>query len=862
MAVTFNATPDVGNACVVINAQGGVTGDRFYMVRRDQNGANLIRETSDTGALWLKDPSKVRTNIATNPGFESATVAQIVRTNLATNPAATSTTNYGSVAGTGGAVTLTNVSGSGGHTGGTFNRVTWTTATTAASGGVTYVQTGLAANSPYAMSIWVRSTKAQTIVLKADFQTSASAVVNTVTATGVAVPANAWTQLFVTGTSGAAVDRVLLTASVSAGVVWAVNDTLDIDDVLIESGVILNPYFDGSNVAAGDFTYAWTGAANSSTSQMSILGANGVNATSVAAGSSTAWALNGSKSLRLIPTSTSSNDSYGSPGGDVGGLRLGLTPGKVYTVSATIRLTAALTGTLHAASRKIAVYNKIGAGAYTSSFSAQAPNAAGVTRLSLTFSVPAGSTEAFVRLYSGAYKDNGDVWWDSLLVEEEPVLRTNWATNPESVGSATGFGIYSAGTNETGTSTFVTGAVDGPIPGITTYSRRTVTVAKTAGSTGWLATSGSYRAPVTNGLAGDYVTESLWIRSSVNITIGFRTQTYNSVGTSQESADVTYNLVAGQWTRVSSTLKTTLDYGSLGWWAYMTSGNTLPANATMDVTGWLAEKSSFMDTYFSGDTVNDAVYKYTWASAQDASATYLTSAPLRSYFDGDSNKNTAWTGAAMMSPSTDSSASLPITLHDYEARQGMDCDYIITDENGMTSASQRISIPKWGTWIKDPFRPFMNVKVLWNADSEYTRPVERVILKARGAKFPVVQHERRMAPNGTVRIATESNDVSKQLIALFDMTNIVMLDVDADFGVPVRYVSVGDLSGKRVGKEDTDLSWEARYWDLPIQEVAPPVGAPIAQSLTYDMLAANFGSYISIPASVDTYNDLSQGVWS
>lgn len=861
MAVTFNATPDVDNACVVINAQGGVTGDRFYMVRRDQNGANLIRETSDTGATWLKDPAKVRTNLATNPSFEATTSSQIARTNLATNPAAASTTNYAAVAGTGGAATLSNVSGSG-HTGSTFNRVTWTTATTAVSGGATYIQTGLAANTPYAMSLWVKSTKAQTIALKADFQTSASAIVNTATATGVAVQANTWTQLFVTGTSGASVDRVLLTAYASAGVVWAVNDTFDVDDVLIENGVILNPNFDGSTTNTGDWLYTWSGTANASTSFQSIAGATGVNATSVAAGSSGAWSMNGVRSLRLTPTSTSSNDSYGSPGGDVGGLRLGLTPGKVYTISATLRLAGAQAGTVHGMARKIVAFNKVGTGAYTSVSSAAAANGAGSTRLSLTFSVPSGATEAFIRLYNGAYKDNGEVWWDSFLLEEEPILRTNWATNPESVGSATGFGVYSAGTGETGTSTFVTGAADGPIPAITTYSRRTVTAPKTGGSTGWLATAGSYRAPVTGGVAGDTVTESLWIRSSVDITVGFRAITYNSVGTSLENLDTTYNLVAGQWTRMSATLKTTMDYGSLGWWAYMTSGYTLPANATMDVTGWLAEKSTFMDAYFSGDTVNDATYKYTWAGTQDASATFLTSAPLRSYFDGDSNKNTAWTGTAHASTSTDSSASLPITLHDYEARQGMDCDYIITDENGMTSDSKRISIPKWGTWIKDPFRPFMNVKVMWNADSEYARPVERVILKARGAKFPVVQHERRMAPNGTVRIVTETNDVSKRLIALFDMTNIVMLDVDADFGVPVRYVSVGDLSGKRAGKEDTDLSWEARYWDLPIQEVAPPVGAPIAQSLTYDMLAANFGSYIAIPASVDTYNDLSQGVWS
>lgn len=214
-----------------------------------------------------------RTNYATNPGIAyGGGGTSILRTNLATNAAAASTTNFAAVAGTGGTAALTNQT-TAGHTGNDFNRVTWSAATTAISGGLTYTQTGLAASTAYALSLWVKCNKAQTVTLTATFQTSASATVNTVTSSAVALPAGQWTQVFVTGTSGAAVDRVVLGVNAATGgALWAVNDTLDADDVLIVTGTVQGPDFNGSTPASGDFTYAWAGAANASVSYMQGIG--------------------------------------------------------------------------------------------------------------------------------------------------------------------------------------------------------------------------------------------------------------------------------------------------------------------------------------------------------------------------------------------------------------------------------------------------------------------------------------------------------------------------------------------------------------------------------------------------------------
>jgi hypothetical protein len=658
MATSFTATPDVTNARVIITAAGGVAGDRFYMQRRDRNGSQLIRETSEAGAMWLTDPAKVRTQLARNPSFESLSVTTATtRTQLLTNPTfQTNLTGLTAAYGTSGAGTLARQE-IGGVDNSAFARMTWTTATTVVSGNADLTSTQSLTTGAAALSIYVR-------VLRANQRLQLSIIGTAATgATGIVNPAvdaafGTWVRLTWQGTIATAGTFGLRVSAVTGGSgrAWDVDDILDLDHALAEQRPVVDTYFDGSTAASGDFTHAWSGTAHASSSiQRGILPTYCAGG-SAAAISSTQWALNGTKSVRIIPTSLTSNDSYASPEGDSGALRFGMVAGKTYTVSASVRLTAAQSGTLHANARKINVRTKVGAAAYVDAFSAAAPNAAGIYRLSVTVTTPAGVTEAFIRLYNGASRDGGDVWWDSLLVEE--------------------------------TST------------------------------------------------------------------------------------------------------------------------------------------------------------------------------LQPYFDGSTGANHVWTGTVNQSTATNSDAALPITLHDYEARQGLETDYILTNEDGVISDSERIVIPAWGTWLKDPFRPFMNAKVLWNSDSEYTRPAQQVVLKARGAKFPVVQSDRRMAPNGTIRVLTTDEDEARKLVALLDTTNTVMVDVDLAWGVPVRYVAIGDITGSRTSTDtDRNLSWEERFWDLPIQEVAAPIGAPIAQSLTYESIPANFGAYISLPASIATYNDLASGNW-
>lgn len=194
-----------------------------------------------------------------------------VRTNRATNPsAATATTNYTSVAGTGGTASIAHrafTDTDDGLSG--YVRSTWTVATSAASGGINYLQTGLSASTQYRISVYVRPSKAITVRVACAFQNSGGTTQNTANGAGVALVANVWTRIDVLGTSNATVDRGLVKVEATSGL-WANGDTLDVDMLLIEQTAILQEYFDGSYTDGLGVIYAWAGTANASNSTATL----------------------------------------------------------------------------------------------------------------------------------------------------------------------------------------------------------------------------------------------------------------------------------------------------------------------------------------------------------------------------------------------------------------------------------------------------------------------------------------------------------------------------------------------------------------------------------------------------------------
>lgn len=175
--------------------------------------------------------------------------------------------------------------------------------------------------------------------------------------------------------------------------------------MMAEYASVARPYFDGSTLNAGDWTYAWTGATNNSQSiQMGlpVAGVQAINGASVV--TSQGWAGNRTRSLRVASNGYGDNDLARIP---ITGLQANTT----YTALATLRLAAAHASS-NSRSRSLWVSPSGG-----TAVSVQAPNVAGVYPLSVTFTTGPAGTTADVDLMTGGSAGD-EVWWDNLMVVE------------------------------------------------------------------------------------------------------------------------------------------------------------------------------------------------------------------------------------------------------------------------------------------------------------------------------------------------------------------------------------------------------------------------------------------------------------
>lgn len=205
------------------------------------------------------------------------------------------------------------------------------------------------------------------------------------------------------------------------------------------------------------------------------------------------------------------------------------------------------------------------------------------------------------------------------------VVCTNRALNPRPAAATTGW-AYVPGSGEAGTSTLVTGAVDGPVLAdgtqVTSYMRRTVSTAKVSGASGW-SYGGTAGAPAV-GVAGDPWAGSMYVRSSVATSIDFRTSVRTgTTGAGSHDAGVVA-LPAGQWVRLSSLLAAAAgSYDNAYLWAFQ-SGITQPNGSTLDVCCAQPERGTVVHDYIDGALPDNLDYIYDWAGTANASISTQT----------------------------------------------------------------------------------------------------------------------------------------------------------------------------------------------------------------------------------------------
>lgn len=332
--------------------------------------------------------------------------------NLAVNPSVeTNTVNWLSYAGGGGTVTSQRVVDTTSPSGSALYRSIWTTASSFVQGGNYYVFAQAQPDATYSSSMKVRCSKTQVVRMGFEYFRADGSKITTHYGNNVTLQAGVWSEIsLVASTAPAGTTKLQVTAySGSTGAsVWEAGDWLDSDSLLLEAkNTLSGNYYEGT----GDYTYAWSGTTDASVSYQKAKFISGMTQSYYSnIHQSVEWPT-GRKSVRISPNSPISESFFGIVG-SFGSLGL-FVPGKTYTVSATLRLTAPLSGSLHSRALSLSYRENATRMGYTAG-----QNVAGTQRLSLTFAVGTDATHGFIELFNGASGGNGDVWWSDVTVVE------------------------------------------------------------------------------------------------------------------------------------------------------------------------------------------------------------------------------------------------------------------------------------------------------------------------------------------------------------------------------------------------------------------------------------------------------------
>lgn len=239
-------------------------GAKFQFCMPDTTGAGYTAER------WFDlQPEQIAKCIVEGVDWYGGVPGVTTYKNLVTNPSVeTGSTGWGNNAGTGGVATVTRPT-DGGYSRATYRRMTWTTASTDASGShsTDISPTSVVPGTTYSGGMWVRSSKTQRIRGAIQWKDATTFLTKT-SGTAFVVQPNVWTFVPVTGTAPAGSDRGGLIAEVVTGTssaAWAVGDTWDADAAIFGVGSSPHTFFDGASPNS-----AWDGTADASTSTQTL----------------------------------------------------------------------------------------------------------------------------------------------------------------------------------------------------------------------------------------------------------------------------------------------------------------------------------------------------------------------------------------------------------------------------------------------------------------------------------------------------------------------------------------------------------------------------------------------------------------
>ena len=215
-----------------------------------------------------------------------------------------------------------------------------------------------------------------------------------------------------------------------------------------------------------------------------------------------------------------------------------------------------------------------------------------------------------------------------LNVESTARTRSNPLRNPGPRSSSlTGWG-FQGGAGEVAGASWVSTPGDGP-EGRTGFVRRTVTTARTGGTSGPYYRSAS--PEIVGGVQGDVRTLSMWVRfrqaTSVSLSGHLR------LGTVAVTPGVgsLVAVPANVWTRISVTITATGAYDGAQVWAVVASGTTIPVGGVYDAGDAMAELSATLGPYFDGSSPATSTEMFSWDGTPTASSSTSTGIASQTY---------------------------------------------------------------------------------------------------------------------------------------------------------------------------------------------------------------------------------------
>lgn len=484
----------------------------------------------------------------------------------------------------------------------------------------------------------------------------------------------------------------------------------------------------------------------------------------------------------------------------------------------------------------------------------------------------------------------------------------NYALSPAAaVSGGAGFGAYLAGTGETGTTSWVTGAADGPV-GIQTYARRTVTAAKTGGSTGWQSVASAHRAPVT-GSAGALVTISLYVRYSgpAGQSVRLRAMLYDAAGANVGSTDSgTFALVPNEWVRVSCTVTATGAFATAGWWAFHVSGSGPASSTTYDATGVLIEKGSALGPWFSGASASAAgyvpgvdSYRYAWTGTADASAS--TKSLIQPNLLAEPLADGPWAGVTLRGLEagtavltlwrTAGGQRLPVRgarkleavdsvyVIDYEAPLGQavtyDVEFLEGPDTGANVPPAAVTVASECGYIHDPLDPSVVVKVWASrapngeavlagpAFAELQRSADVAVHHVLGSSLPVAIGGQRRAPSGVdLSLLTDAEAENTKLRDMVKQAAVLVVRPLpgwlGDALAPVVHLAVPDVvEVPLTARLPQTVGRYLTRWTIVGDQVRASTASVLIALFTYQDVEALFATYAQKQASAGggTYLD-------